>query len=557
MTTATWKPRSAAFLGILMLLCHVHFAISNQSEAVITGAPDGDGADTNDDFSSDLLSSESNGIEEHDAGVDSDAQIPSLALDDIGPSSPGPQHSAIVIDESIIVETIDEDENIFDEQQQQQQQKLQYTPPTQFQITAHIQTNLHTGYSYFLPEELLSTSLAHLSFLECGAIGSTTESLPLVSGVFRHVPHTSSLPTRDVSTTNVLLESLEHEIHEKDDEVLMSGIDMLLSEDDEVGTNVNNETKNIDATSNTSNERTNENPKRPSPPKYVVALSSLEITVGGKGNETRKFAAGDVIFIEDSWWGVWDIDGEVEHETIEDATDGVNGTEAKMKGYVMRAYSESEVDLNVLMLTIPNSIHRQWKTAQYSLAMAKREERELRQHQQQLLSANLYERGTKRSWWKLPKLNYSKNQYRQKQHHQLPKPCSLESDPAFVHPSVISSVTLSQHFAQHFTTLLRRSTNPFTSFLPHHHHHYHQELLLPVLLQTTAAVIGGVTALGVVLQLWRYIPGPTAVLFGSACLVGLGTWGFVWLGEQILDQVDLWRERKRFDTLMMVRRKER
>lgn len=552
-TAAARKIRSASFLRFLILLCHI--TVSQQSETVVAvpGVPGDDEAETEvEDIVAMLMLGSL--VDEVDAVLDTEVQITDSEKDYVGPSSPVPQHSAIVIDESIIVESLDEDGIIGNEQQQHPQ--LQYTPPTHFQITAHIQTNLHTGYSYFLPKELLSTSLAHLPYLECGAIGSTTESLPLVSGVFRHVPHTSSLPKREESTVmNVVLETMEEKLQEGKDEVLMDGLDMLLNQDDEATSSVN-ETMDHDETTDSAGERSNEHPKRPSPPKYVVVLSPLEITVGGNGNETQKFDAGDVIFIEGTWWGVWDVDGEADSETIlhenesssEDATDGMNGDEAKMKGYIMHASSESEVDLNVLMLTIPNAIHRQWKMAQYSLAMAQREEREMRQ--QLLNTNNLFEREMQqRAWWKLPKLSYSKNQYRQQP--ELPKPCGLESDPAFVHPSAISSATLSQHFARHFTTLLRRSTNPFTSFLPNHHHHHHQELLLPILLQTTAAVIGGVTSLGVVLQLWRLIPGPIAVFFGSACFVGFGTWGFVWLGEEILDQVELWSERRRFEKMIV------
>ena len=453
-----------------------------------------------------------------------DSEIyPSL---DLGSSSP-------LMDESILAESFDDDEKMHDGQQH-----LQFTPPILFRITAHIQTNLHTGYSYFLPKELLSKSLANLQFLECGAIGSTTESLPLVSGVFRHVPHSASLPKRDESTlTNDRLEAMEQ------DEVLVGGIDLLLSQGDNQGTTTVNETASHYENAESASDDSNEHPKRASPPKYVVALSTLEITVGGNGNETQKFAAGDVIFVEDTWWGVWDVDGEFDGDTkrhknqtsSDGATDERHEDEAKMKGYIMRASSESEIDLNVLMLTIPNSIHRHWKNAQYSLAIEKREEREVNY---QLLHTKTH------SWSQLPNLKHSKNQYRQ--HH--PKPCSLETDPAFVHPSAISSATLSQHFARYFTNLLRRSSNPFSSFL--HHRQHHQELLLPVLLQTTAAVTGGVTALGVVLQLWRLIPGPIAVLFGSACVIGVGTWGFVWLGEEILDQVALWRERRRFEKMM-------
>jgi hypothetical protein len=45
------------------------------------------------------------------------------------------------------------------------------------------------------------------------------------------------------------------------------------------------------------------------------------------------------------------------------------------------------------------------------------------------------------------------------------------------------------------------------------------------------------------LHLWKIFPSPTAVAFGSACFVVLGTWSVVWLGEEISDQWDLWRER--------------
>ena len=134
-----------------------------------------------------------------------------------------------------------------------------------------------------------------------------------------------------------------------------------------------------------------------------------------------------------------------------------------------------------------------------------------------------------------------------KRNHGQLKPCNLETDPAFSHPLAMSSATLSQHITQHFTSLLRRSTNPIPAFLPHHHH---QDFLLHVLAQAATAAFGGMTTLALVLQLWRIIPGPIAVGFGSACFVGLGTSGFVWLGEEISDQWELWRERRRLDRMM-------
>ena len=120
-------------------------------------------------------------------------------------------------------------------------------------------------------------------------------------------------------------------------------------------------------------------PKRPSPPKYVVALSSMEITVGGNGNETQQFNAGDVIFVEDTWWGVWNSENEEDNETEDMERD-----ETKMKGYIMRASSESETeDLNVLMLTVPNAIHRHWKNAQLKLSITRREEEQVAKQQEQ------------------------------------------------------------------------------------------------------------------------------------------------------------------------------
>ena len=151
---------------------------------------------------------------------------------------------------------------------------------------------------------------------------------------------------------------------------------------------------------------------------------------------------------------------------------------------------------------------------------------------------------TRRPWWKMPTTFLHKHNSKYQQEQQLPQPCSLESDPAFT--SKISSTTLKQHFTQHFTNILRRSTNPHPSFLPHHH----QDLLLPILAQTAAGIIGGAVSLALVLQLWRVIPGPVAVTFGGLCLVGLGTWGFVWLGEEILDQFELWKERRRLERMM-------
>ena len=144
-TTAARKIRSASFLRFLILLCHI--TVSQQSETVVAvpGVPGDDEAETEvEDIVAMLMLGSL--VDEVDAVLDTEVQITDSEKDYVGPSSPVPQHSAIVIDESIIVESLDEDGIIGNEQQQHPQ--LQYTPPTHFQITAHIQTNLQNLTTY-------------------------------------------------------------------------------------------------------------------------------------------------------------------------------------------------------------------------------------------------------------------------------------------------------------------------------------------------------------------------------------------------------------------------
>jgi len=453
-----------------------------------------------------------------------------------------------------------DDDDDDDKQQQRHHAQFQYTPPSYFQVAAHIQTNLRTGLSYFVR---LDESFAHLPFLECGVttIGSTqTERLPLVGGVFRHVPHTTLIPTRNESSMI------------KTATTIIEGVDGVLPEEED---NRDNETSSIDddnddddddeesATAARGNHDMNDNyPKRPSPPKYVVALSSMEITLGGgngsHANETRKFVAGDVIFIEDSWWGVWEDDVVVVDDDDADEDDTPTGTERgedvvdkKMKGYVMRASSEKETDLNVLMLTVPDAIHRHWKNAQIARRDDEREAKEEEERQSSTTAFNT-DIGTRRS------LLHTRRRSNINKQRLFIKPCNLETDPIYAYPSSMSSATtISQHFMQHFTYLLRRLTNPVipnsSLFVPQaQQQYYHQDnnILLHILTQTSAATVGGMTALSLVLHLWKIIPSPTAVAFGSACFVALGTWSVVWLGEEISDQWDLWRERRRMAQMM-------
>ncbi|KAL7521615.1 hypothetical protein ACHAWX_006286 [Stephanocyclus meneghinianus] len=373
-----------------------------------------------------------------------------------------------------------------------------HTPPTHFHITSHVQTNLARGLSYFLPP---SKSFAHLPFLECGAVGSTTESVPLVSGVFRHVPNCGGLrmseARRDASI--ILEEAPDASSRDAGDEegTVDRELEMKLN-----GEGFGESVKEEDENKRQSFEH---QPKRPSPPRYVVALSPFEITVGGNGNQTQVFQAGDVVFMEDSWWGVWNEDGR--------DNDANNEENKRMRGYIMRAHPDSKKDLNVLMLTIPPAVHRHWKHAQQHAFIAEKERDASTSSKSSARNAS--ERRRREPWWRL-------NLHRNK---PLPKPCSLESDPSFSHPSA-SSTTLGQHFTQHFVKLMRGHVgHPHVNFLPS------QELVLPILAQGVAGMVGGMTALGLVVQLWRMMNVQVAVGFGGACVVGLGTWGFVWLGE--------------------------
>ena len=329
---------------------------------------------------------------------------------------------------------------------------------------------------------------------------ATSQGVPLTSGVFRHVPNCGVVDAkRNVSIL------LDDEMSADTGDDVAEQVDIKLDEGQfQEPRDVNGE------------KLSNHYPRRPSPPRYVVALSPFEITVGGNGNQTQVFDAGDVIFMEDSWWGIWN---EEENEKLD-----TEDQPFEMKGYIMRAYPDSKQDLNVMMLTIPPSVHRHWKNAHQNILTANQETSEAK-------SPRAASASSRRPWWKL------------KLHRQsLPQPCSLESDPAFAHPSA-ASTTLAQHFTQHFVKLIQSFSHPQgkTGFLPH------QDLLLPILAQGAAGTLGAATALGLVLQLWRIVSVQVAVGFGAACVIGLGTWGFVWLGEEVLDEWELWSGRKRLE----------
>lgn len=367
-----------------------------------------------------------------------------------------------------------------------------HVPPTHFHITSHIQTNLATGISYFLPQEALAKSYANIPFLECGAIGSTTEGIPLVSGVFRHVPNCGVVDSkRDFS---IILEE-ENEEDASNDNVVEIELDGERFQD-----------------SKEHEQSTEHHPKRPTPPRYVVALSPFEVTVGGNGNQTQVFKPGDVIFMEDSWWGENDGSEAVRNET---------------KGYVMRAHSDSNQDLNIMMLTVPPAVHRHWKNTNNLILNAEKDKNDASESK----SARTASTSTRQPWWKL---NLRKQ--------NLPKPCSLESDPAFANPTA-ASTSLTQHFTQHFVKLLQGFSHPQgqSGFLPH------QDLLLPILAQGAAGVVGAATAFGLVLQLLKIVPVQASIGFGGLACIVLGTYAFVALSEEILDELENWSGRKKLE----------
>ncbi|KAL7549156.1 hypothetical protein ACHAWF_012428 [Thalassiosira exigua] len=524
-------------------------------------------------------------------------------------------------------------------------------PPRRFRLAGHVQTDLRTGTSHFLSsaDGSLDESFANLPFLECGAAGSATEGLPLVScplgvqgkpasqvkiwplpieprggleedeeapwldsklrfvphglsvaergrvssphfdttnrcgfapaldkecwaadrtvakeqriydgwgyrsiepeeriglvsGVFRHVPHAAVIPERDV--IDVVLDELAGTTWGSD--AGGGSGSAVRAPVEESGGAADSDGGAATVVKGSGDEG---RPRRPTPPKYVVALSPMEIVAGGStngtaDNETRAFEPGDVVFVEDTWWGEWDDE--------EDADDGSSAAEGKMKGYVMRAKTGSTEDLNVLMLTVPDTIHRRWKNAQYHAAVARREERRRRQQQRQKqtqrLSPSFWNwnaaEGLKRPWWNpAPFVGAGTRDSTP----PPPEPCSLESDPSFARHSPSSSrprVAFSEHFARHFASRLRDAADPGHrgSFLPSHGY---RDLLLPVLAQTAAALGGGAVSLALVLRLWRSVPGPVAAGIGAAFLTGAGTWGIVRGGEELLEQYEAWAERRR------------
>ncbi len=418
----------------------------------------------------------------------------------------------------------------------------QYEPPSHFHISAHIQTNLHTGLSYFLPlDSLQEKSFAHLPFLECGAIGSTTATVPLVSGVFRHVPMMSGVNDKEKMKRGGL-EFLEETIimgggGSREDEGNEGDDNHYLKDSFFVDTNDDGE----DISGSTGHKQKDNNwPKRPSPPTYVVALSPLEITVGGNGNETQQFDAGDVIFFEDTWLGIWD---EMINSGDDKTKEFEGDDETLLLGYIMRASPESRKDMNVIMLTIPPALHRQWKHRHQ-----RRQQQQQKKQEAEMSSMSNHDKSTRNNqntapWWKLS------SRIIKKQIDVLPEPCSLESDPAFAHPSVSVPTTISHHFSQHFTKLLRQFHQPLSSSTTTTSHSDY-DLILPIIAQTAAATVGAATAFAGVLHLLRTVNPTVAISFGAACVIGFGTWGIVWLGEELLDEWEMWRERRRLERRM-------
>lgn len=169
-------------------------------------------------------------------------------------------------------------------------------PPRGFNLAGRVVVSPSDGLSYFLDSEDNEVDwmmTIPYDYLECGpTIESTTEAFPLADLVFRHLPASAS--------------SLGYWTN------LGGGI--TIEEDD-------GSFKYID-TDGEENE---------GHPKLVVALSPIEITVSGNGEESRTFMPGDAILLED-------IVG---------------------KGHKMRAAPDSHQgqDMRVLMVSLPHSIH--------------------------------------------------------------------------------------------------------------------------------------------------------------------------------------------------------
>ena len=546
-----WK--RLAFIVFTILLLSVVAATSSLSEASAKEQQNGGGGVT---------------IKNDEDGGDDDNDGTAIILDEADELLSVDSTTTATADAAAIDNTNNQQEHEEDDKEtilnikSSPHQHQPHEPPSHFQITAHIQTNLHTGLSYFLPPESLQykSSYAHIPFLECGAIGSTTASVPLTNGVFRHVPPVITTPLDEKEKMKRGgLEYLEERGGDDDNK----GINNVGADDENLQDDVFFPTDDDDGEGSTSagNDKQKDkngrasSPKRPSPPTYVVALSPLEITVGGNGNETQRFDAGDVIFFEDTWLGIWD---EIDMMMIDSSTYGemlLDDEEQKMKGYTMRASPESRIDLNVIILTIPPALHRQWKyrhQRQQKQQQQKQEAEMSNNNNNNNMSNNLLNDKTNNSqktapWWKLS------SRIIKQQTDVLPKPCSLESDPAFAHPSVSVPTSLSQHFSQHFTKLLRQfHQQPFhlSSLSSVSSSHGDYDLILPILAQTTAAAVGSATAFAGVLHLLRTVNPTVAIGFGAACVIGFGTWGIVWLGEELLDEWEMWRERRRLERRM-------
>jgi len=410
----------------------------------------------------------------------------------------------------------------------QQRGEPLHLPPTRFLISAHVQTNIRTGISYFIPPSRLpDESHAHLPYLECGAVGSSTERLPLVSGVFRHVPRGVDTKRDAIVVDGMDLDEALRRGGSADDESVAAegeGIDLPAEEESESGTEAGGEDE-------------SSYPRRPSPPKYVVALTPLEIVVGGSSeggsNETRRFDAGDVIFVEDTWWGVWD------HE--DEGAEGEDGDGARMRGYEIRPSSPSS-DVMTLMLTVPDAVHRRWKSAMFAAA---EENRRQRRRQRDVPPATGRGRaGHTRPWWRVtsrmllhPSASGGSPPPLSSDPTELPEPCSLEADPTFT-SSRASPSSLSEHLSRHFAGALREAFSP--SDQPRH---AHRDLVLPLLVQSVAGLFGGLGALLALTRVWKSVPPEAGVRFGSACVMAGATFGAVRLGERVWDQVGDWRER--------------
>ncbi|KAK1738023.1 hypothetical protein QTG54_011317 [Skeletonema marinoi] len=167
-------------------------------------------------------------------------------------------------------------------------------PPQGFTLSARIVTSPHDGLSYFLdvPDVDMTTMMTvPYTFLDCGRnIESTTEAFSLDDLVVRHLPAGA-----DIS----------HWVN------LGGGVTIDTEDDEDEDSSPRYINGNHDGR-----------------PRLLVALTPIEIIVSGNDEESRTFAPGEMILMEDTLG----------------------------KGHKMKANARGK-DLSVIMISLPHTVH--------------------------------------------------------------------------------------------------------------------------------------------------------------------------------------------------------